>query len=315
MENNEYQESQQQNETENIKPTIRHLVCPGGGHNGFIYYGILKHLNKKGFWKLEDIKTIYSVSAGSIFMVMLALNYDWDVLDDFLIKRPWNNVFKVDMYSIIDAIPKKGIFNIQVIRETFLPLFNSKDISIDITLKEFYEMTNIDFHICITEFNKFETVDLSHKTHPEWKLIEAVYASSALPGIFAPFYKDGRMYYDGGILMNYPIKLCIDSGIDKNEIFGIKKRGLIESSEEGFYENIEENTSIIDCIQLIMKRIFNKIFTTQYQNELFEIPNEIIVYSDVASLDRIISCSNSKEERIHLIDMGIELSKEFIENL
>lgn len=311
MENKENKE----NIKSTIKPTIRHLVCTGGGHSGFTYYGIMKHLNKEGFWKLEDIKTIYSVSAGSIFMVMIALNYDWDVLDDFLIKRPWNNVFKVDMYSIINVIPKKGIFNIQVIYDTFLPLFNSKDISMDITLKEFYEMTNIEFHICITDFNKLETVDLSHKTHPEWKLIEAIYASSALPGIFAPFYKEGRMYYDGGILMNYPIKLCVDNCVDKNEIFGIKKRDVIQSTEEDSHEIIEENTSTIDCIQFIMKRVFSKIFEMQHKNELYEIQNEITVYSQSVSLDSIISCCNSKEERIGLIDLGIELSKEFIKNL
>jgi hypothetical protein len=27
---------------------IKQIVCSGGGHNGFIYYGILRELNKKG---------------------------------------------------------------------------------------------------------------------------------------------------------------------------------------------------------------------------------------------------------------------------
>ena len=37
---------------------IKHLVIPAGGLHFFILYGILKHLNIEGIWKLEYIKNL-----------------------------------------------------------------------------------------------------------------------------------------------------------------------------------------------------------------------------------------------------------------
>ena len=77
---------------------IRHIVCSGGGVTGFSFYGILKECYARGIWKVENIQTIYGTSVGSIFAVILALNYDWQTMDDYLIKRPWQNVFKFNLY-------------------------------------------------------------------------------------------------------------------------------------------------------------------------------------------------------------------------
>jgi NTE family protein len=45
--------------------------------------------------------------------------------------------------------------------------------------------------------------------------IEAVLASSALPGIFPPVRIDGRLLFDGGIANNTPISTAIDLGADE----------------------------------------------------------------------------------------------------
>jgi len=89
-----------------IKPKIRHIVCSGGGVTGFSFYGMLKACHSRNLWKFDDIETIYGTSVGSIFSVILALKYDWKTIDDYLIKRPWQNVFKFDLYSIMDSLQK-----------------------------------------------------------------------------------------------------------------------------------------------------------------------------------------------------------------
>ena len=58
--------------------------------------------------------------------------------------------------------------------------------------KEFYEINKIDLHIFSTELNKFETVDFSHKTHPDWRIIDVIYCSSALPIVFSPYMKEDK---------------------------------------------------------------------------------------------------------------------------
>ena len=290
------------------KPKIKHIVCSGGGHNGFTYYGILRELNKRGFWQIDDIETVYATSIGTFFAIFLALKYEWDVLDDYLIKRPWNLVYKIDMYSIINSFNKGGIFDIKVIEETFLPIFNAKDVSIDITMKEFFELTQIDLHFFTTEMSSFSTIDISHKTHPDWKLLEAVYSSAALPILFSPLFKDDKCYYDGGILANYPIEYCISSGVPKDEIFGIIK-----------YENkmsdatvITPNKTLVDYIMLIFSKTVEKLSNTKSLKN--KIKNEILVNCASTSLESIYNCTTNIEERINLIQFGVDLVSKFYES-
>ncbi len=45
-------------------------------------------------------------------------------------------------------------------------------------------------------------------------LIDAVYASSAIPGVFPPVLSDGRFIVDGGVLFRIPIMTCRELGAD-----------------------------------------------------------------------------------------------------
>ena len=121
---------------------IKHIICSGGGVTGLSFYGALRNLNKKGIWNIEDIESIYGTSVGSLVSVVVSLNYDWKTLDEYFIKRPWGNVFKLDMYTILETFQRKGVFDYNVFIEIFSPLFKGKDISVDITMKEFFELNN-----------------------------------------------------------------------------------------------------------------------------------------------------------------------------
>ena len=207
---------------------IKHIVLSGGGTYGFAAYGALKHLHEEGFWNIRNIESIHGTSIGAIYGIILALKYDWNISYDYIIKRPWHKIFNFDMYSVIHSFQKKGIFDKNVIIELFKPLFNGLDIPLDINMLAFYEITKIDLHVYITNLTDFTLVDISHKTHPEWIVIDAVYASSALPILFAPLIKDEKCYLDGGILCNYPIHNCLNQ-ISLNQ-FSLNQISLNQNS-------------------------------------------------------------------------------------
>jgi predicted acylesterase/phospholipase RssA len=280
------------------KSTIKHIVCAGGGVTGFSYYGILRECHKKELWKLEDIESMYGTSVGSILIILLTFNYDWETLDNFLIKRPWNNVFNFNIYSIFESFNKKGIFNIKSIRETFLPIFNGKDISIDITMQELYELTKIDIHIFTTEMNKFETIDISYKTHPNWKVIDAVYCSCALPVVFTPYLIENKCYCDGGFLMNYPLIKCIENGATPDEIIALNRKSRKQDKP-----NMDSESSLLDFIIMILNKLIKNI--SKYDK--IEIKNEFIVERPSVSLYDIYNATTSIEERINLIQLGAGL--------
>ena len=177
---------------------IKHIVISGGGHYGLTMYGILKESHKKEFWKYENIETLYGTSIGSVLCLLITLQYEWETLDKYFIDRPWNKVFDFDFHTIIEAFENQGIFNQNTMNQLIEPLFLGKDIPLDITLKEYYERTNIDFHITTSEVVSFNLNVLSHKTHPEWKLLDAIYASCTIPIIFKPIITDESCYIDGG---------------------------------------------------------------------------------------------------------------------
>lgn len=281
---------------------IKHIVCSGGGVTGFAFYGVIRETHKQGLWNFEDIETIYGTSVGSIFAVLLALNYDWETMDDFLIKRPWQNVFKFNMYSLLESFQKKGIFDIQSIRESFLPAFNGKDISIDITMKEFYEATKKEIHIFTTEVNSFQTVDISYKTHPDWKIVDAVYCSSAVPVVFAPHLINDTCYCDGGFLVNYPIYKCIESGANPDEILGLDRT----SDPEKEANKINSESSMLDYVILIINTLIRTILRREFSIEKKLPRYEFIIKCPPISIYDIYNATTNIEERLRLIQVGVD---------
>jgi predicted acylesterase/phospholipase RssA len=277
-------------------PIIKHLVISGGGAAGFSFYGALRESNKKQVWSMQNIETIHGTSVGSMMAVMISLGYDWDTLDDYLIKRPWHMVYKFNLYSFMDGLSKRGIFDKKVMEETLGPLLSGKDMSVDITMQEYYEKTNVELHIHTTEMNKFESIDISYKTHPDWKLVDAVYASSSLPVIFAPLITDGNCFCDGGFMMNYPIPACIRNGANPKEIMGISRVTDVNNRIA-----IEENSSILEYGIMLVYRIMERLLTPP---KYTDIGLEYKITSPRLSLNDIIETAASQDERIRLIDNG-----------
>jgi predicted acylesterase/phospholipase RssA len=295
--------------TDNPKK-IKHIVCSGGGVTGFSFYGVLRESNKAGIWNFGDIETIFGTSVGSIIAVAIALNYDWEILDDFVIKRPWQHVFKFTMYTILEALNRRGIFNMKTIEETFLPLFNGKDISVDTTMLELYEKTKKEVHIFVTEVHSLETIDISYKTHPDWRVIDAVYASSSVPVLFEPFIKADKCYCDGGFLLNYPLQACLDQGVDPDEVLGITRISgpntvSLDSSGNQILMNdtITESSTLLDYLMVILNKFVKMII----KPAPVTIKNEYKVIAPPLSIFNICNATSNMEERIRLIKIGSDL--------
>jgi predicted acylesterase/phospholipase RssA len=118
---------------------IKHLVISGGGPLGFRYLGALQKLEIDGFWRFDDIETIYGTSIGAIIGTFICLKYDWETLNKYIIERPWHDAFKVNPKQIFDSYYNKGLFDKKLAEIIFKPLLEAKDLTLNITLKEFYE--------------------------------------------------------------------------------------------------------------------------------------------------------------------------------
>jgi len=295
------------NEKIKTNDTIKHIVISGGGIIGFAHYGVLRESNLRGLWSFENIESIYGTSIGSILGVFLSLKFEWSVLDDYIIKRPWQNVINFTMYSIIQSFESRGILNIKIIEDILTPVLRAKNIDTNVTMREFYELTDIELHIFVTELNNFNIIDICYIDFPDWKLVDAVYASCSIPIIFAPLLKDSKCYIDGGFILNYPLYPCIQSGKDPNEILGIcQNMGKIETI------TIDNNSTLFDFIF----SIFNKITVNILNNHR----NDNLKYGIVLNTTRlgiydIFEFASSKEKRIEMVDYGVNQWIEFISTI
>ena len=290
--------------------TIKHLVISGGGPLGFRFLGSLEKLEKIGFWNLNEIESIYGTSIGSIIGAFICLKYDWDTLNKYVIERPWNDVFKVNAKQIFDSYYNKGLYDRKLIDTIFKPLLQAKDLNLNITLKEFYDYSNIDFHIFTFELNKFETVELSYITHPDLQLLQALTMSSALPGIFMPTIIDDKCYIDGGVMCNFPINKCLQDRTNKDEILGI--RVVYDGETEGFKNiNIKNESSLLEYVICLTINSMNFIRDTVKLESINNIVKCCILENPL-TLSFIQESISNQELRRKLLHLGEEDADRFM---
>ena len=302
------------------KTTIRHLVLSGGAAGGLYIYGGLKTAHEKGLWKHENIKTIWGTSAGSMLAVCLALKYEWSVLDDYLIKRPWSTVFKMDIMRLWN---EQGIMGKEVIEDVMTPLFAGKGLNPNITMKEFYLETGIEIHLFLTELDclksEFCSVDVSHKTHATWRVMDAVYASCCIPFVFIPYeiseitemIEKRRIFLDGGIVTSFPFSNCIQSPeVDESEVFYLNKSKIITEKE---IEEYEQTPNATNNLFSFLKHYGSAIIHYTNKRDFPYSEKACLIQLKMNILDRIdMSVTRSEDKRREYILNGTNMCLEYL---
>ena len=290
--------------------TIKHLVISGGGPLGLRYLGSLEKLEQKSFWNICNIESIYATSVGSIIGAFICLKYDWETLNKYIIERPWHDAFKVNPKQIFDSYYNKGLFDKKIAEIIFKPLLEAKDLSLNITLKEFYEFSKIDLHIFTFELHKFQTIELSHSTHPDLCLLQALTMSSALPGIFMPTIIDNCCYIDGGVMCNYPLNYCLRDHTNKDEILSIKSS---VNKETDNFENVEV-TAESSLLEYVICMSINSMNYIRDSVKIDNIENTVRCYitKNPLTLDSIQESVSNQDLRRQFVKMGEDDALEFL---
>jgi len=312
----EFEPSFEVDENNTPAPTkIRHLVLSGGGEIGVSYIATLEESNKIGFWKIEDIETIYATSTGALFGTLISFTkcLSWDIIRNFIIKRPWDEVFNVNVDNVLGSFANCGILDQRVSVDFFRPVFRAIDLSDDITMKELYDFTGIEMHFMTTDIDNFKLVDVSYKTHPHWKAVEAIYASCALPGMFQPINIEGTLYADGAIFCNFPIMQCLQNVKNPDEIFALHK---IVNDSEPHLENEQQINSKPNLLTYLSDIIL-KLLCVVSKETIHEdcIKHWIQFPSTITNGFRIHQAAVSIEVRTGLYENGIESRNDFYTKL
>lgn len=294
--------------------TIKNLVISGGGPFGFTALGTLQHLEQNGFWKIEDIETIYATSVGAIISILLCLKFEWSTINDYIIKRPWQDVFKINVYQIIELYNKKGLFGKNALIIFYKPFFDSKDISLDITMLEFFNLTGIELHFFTLELNGFEIINVSYLNYPDLSILTAIQMTSSIPILIEPVFIDDKCYIDGGIICNYPISYCIEHVKNTDEILGLCNNVINNDDIKctNCTNNVTDNSNILEFITKFTKGLINN---NQSKTIFPCIQNQIMYENEHMTLENIKNTIYSQENRQKLIDIGIDIAIKFLETI
>ncbi len=155
------------------------LVLSGGGTKGIAHAGVLKFLQEKNIRP----SIISAASAGSIVAALYGIGKSpEDILEFF--KSVYFFKWKHFTFN------RPGFINSDAFKTYFNPMFK------DARIKDLC----LEVHIVSTDLVSGETKIFA----PETKVVDAIIASSAFPGITTPYAVDEVLYSDGGILNNFP---------------------------------------------------------------------------------------------------------------
>ena len=160
------------------------LVLGGGGARGFAHLGVLKALEEEGI----SFDMISGVSAGSIVGVFLAAGKTPSKIMKLMKENKFTDYAKVNL-------PVKGLLSLNNLKD------NLKE---HLSERKFSDL-KYPFYAGATDLKDGEVDYLC-----EGSLISAVQASSSIPVLFSPVEIEGKVYVDGGLIDNVPIKPLMD---------------------------------------------------------------------------------------------------------
>lgn len=282
--------------------SIEHLVLSGGGHNIISMCGAINYLQKQNYLDFGKIKSIDATSAGSILGFVFLIGMDGDELENYLLNRPWEKVFDITPEIIFQTFKEKGLFSIKTMEEILRPIVKSCGYEMTITLEELFEKTQTEFYIYVTELNKLELLSFSHITHPNMRVIDAVYQSCAIPPLFKPVINDknGSCNLDGGVFANYPLHCFLDrvgNEYDKEKVFGIKLK-----HEEIEQDKIVSESNVTEYIFCLVRKLIQNIVI--HKEHDITVPNELLIYTKGMSFETIKQNIYSREARENLLKEG-----------
>tara|TARA_Y100000992_G_scaffold117491_1_gene77006 strand:+ start:2189 stop:3070 length:882 start_codon:yes stop_codon:yes gene_type:complete len=292
-----------------MKNNIKYLVLSGGGVKLYSQLGVLKQLIENETLNLDNITHFYGTSAGCMVCVPLAMGLDIDTISNYFLKRPWDKLFKVDIFNIVFAFSNCALVNKDLIYKAYEPLFKAANIDMNIDLETLYEITKKELHIYSTNITDGVAEDISYLTHPKWKLVDAIHASFCIPILFEPLIKDDKCYIDGGVFSNFPINYLND--IDKDMICGICFNLNVKNSDK---KDIKFD-NMIEYLQYVFINGFKNLVKDKSKDK-FNIDEYKYVYNlDIdrgVNITSIISIWSDKEKRYELYQRGIDYIKEII---
>ena len=184
------------------------LILSGGGPSGVAYAGILKALTDYDILKKEELKYIITTSVGIIFAILYLLDYTILQIEKIVLETDLTKLLNTDDLEIDDLLVKFGLFSNKQIGDSISSFIRHKIQKNDLTLKEFYDYSNIMLIVKVYNVDKGKTEYFNYKNTPDIGLVKLSMMTTAIPYLFQPVEYNDDLYVDGGLKGHFSIEAC-----------------------------------------------------------------------------------------------------------
>lgn len=274
------------------------LVLSGNSTNAVVSLGALQYIYEKLY--LKNIQTYVAVSSGTIISVLLSIGYSpIEIISYICFEQAYKNLPSFNLLNTL--LSGQSSISFLPIRERIEQMIKTQ-ISHIPTLEELFVKTQKTLVFTVYNLTDHRREYISHTTHPNLQVIDAIHMSCNFPIIFEPFLLDNKLYIDGGLSDNFPVEFAINE---------------FESPALGVY--IKNPLPIYDSNKykpLVVLDLLNIMFSVYTESVLEDKVNRISSSCDIIKLtqkNNFFNFNSTREDLLCLFDTGYIKAKVEIE--
>jgi NTE family protein len=171
------------------------LVLGGGGMRGMAHVGILRALQTLGI----EYDAIVGTSIGSLVGAMAAGGASVDKIEQTVTKVQKENTFRLNFVKfLMKGVRTPSVYN----GDTF------KDLLHELVPHRSFSELGMPFYCNAVRLEDGGSVFFGTPGFEDIPLVDSLYASCCLPGVFEPWEHKGLHYMDGGITDSVPLRFA-----------------------------------------------------------------------------------------------------------
>lgn len=171
------------------------LVLGGGGMRGMAHVGVLKAMQTLGI----GYDAVVGTSIGALVGAMAAAGAPVEEIEEIVASVQKDDYFRLNFVKLLmKGVRAPSMYRGDTFRERLAEMLPEKG---------FGEL-EIPFFCNAVRLETGGSVFFGTPGFEDVPLVDAVYASCALPGVFEPYERDGYNYMDGGIVDAVPLRFA-----------------------------------------------------------------------------------------------------------
>lgn len=171
------------------------LVLGGGGMRGMAHVGVLRAMRTLGI----EYDAIVGTSIGSLVGAMAAGGFSIEKIESLVAKVQKEDYFRLNFLKfLLKGTRTQSMYHGETFKATLRKILPEVP----------FGAMRVPFYCNAVRLETGGSVFWGTPGMQDIDIVDAVYSSCALPGVFEPYEKDGYSYMDGGMVDSVPLRFA-----------------------------------------------------------------------------------------------------------